>query len=69
VAQGKTTGPAKALVAVDWGATRPDFKDRMTPSFGTACLGFPFARLRLACRGHQLGFAKFYRRHAAPRLP
>jgi hypothetical protein len=36
----------------DWGATRPDFMDRMTPSYGAARLGFPFAR-KLACRGHQ----------------
>jgi hypothetical protein len=35
---------ATTAFAVDWGATRPDFMDRMTPSYGTTCLGFPFAR-------------------------
>jgi hypothetical protein len=40
----KVPGFAIAAFSVDYGATRPDFKDRMTPSFGTTCLGFPFAR-------------------------
>jgi hypothetical protein len=47
----KATRLATAPFHFDWGATRPDFKDRMTPSYGTTCLGLPFAR-KLACRGH-----------------